>query len=168
MAIVTLKGHVNRAKRFLEEESIYVGIGRTTPWDENDTPPLPATDSELEEPQGYKKIETKTLVIPDEEGTIVYRNTKWSAVTEEEAFAKGARWCYVSVWFEYDELPTNIQYRQVGLFTGLKTTEDVPPGQYALTPDQVEDQGVLEVIDNIHPVYRDMDKREKVAIVMEF
>lgn len=168
MAIVTLNGHVKRAIRFLEEDSIYVALGKTDPWGEDETPPLPEPDDEIEDIQGYKKIETKTLVIPDEEGAIVYRNTRWSAVTVEEAYERGARWAYVCCWFEYDELPTNIQYRQVGLLTGLKRKEGVDVGKYALVPSEVEDNGVLEVLDNIHPVYRDMDKREKVAIIMEF
>lgn len=120
MAIVTEGAHVSRALDFFVKPNIYVGIGKSTPWNDEDTPPTPTSDiTELEEIIGYKKVEATYLVIPDEtNGTISYRDTKWSVVSQSEAMAKNAKYVYLETSIRYDELPL-IAYRQIGLFSGL-------------------------------------------------
>lgn len=56
MAVTTLKGHVSRALDFYNKPDIYMGIGKTTPWEDEYNPPTPATTDELTEPAGYKKV----------------------------------------------------------------------------------------------------------------
>lgn len=57
MAVITLKGHVSRALDFYNKPDIYMGIGKTTPREDEYNPPIPATTDELTEPAGYKKVE---------------------------------------------------------------------------------------------------------------
>lgn len=180
MAILTLKGHISRAKDFYNKDSIYMAIGKANPWDASsvvdyDTtkdydnyPPAPANTDDLLEVIGYKKVEFRSLVVPDENGQLEYRGTKWKIVSEENAVTEGARWVYISTTLTYNELPTNMPYRQVGVYTGLKVKAGVDVNKYALIPAEVDDEGILEVLDNRKPVFRDNDVREQIKIILEF
>lgn len=174
-------GHVARAIDFYHKNDMYFCIGKTTPWSAEDlgdefnpsndyeaNPPIPKNTDTILELAGYKKVESAFLVIPDESGDLEYRNTRWKIVTEAEAPEKGARWVYISSYLSYNELPTDIVYRQIGVVSGLKAIEGIPSSKYALLPDEVEKAGLLEVIDNRKPVYRDMDIREHMKLIIEF
>ena len=107
MAITTLKGHVSRAYDFYNKPNKYFGIGKTTPWDNEMTPPTPTINDDRVEVVGYKLIESLFMVIPDDNGELVYRDTKWKIVPADQAYEKGARWVYVSTHVSYTELTTN-------------------------------------------------------------
>lgn len=181
MAISTLKSHVSRALDFYKKTDLYIGIGKTERWSRDDlgdrfddtvdydeNPPAPRNTDEILDLIGFKRVETKAMVIQDDEGTIKYRGTKWKVVTPDEAVKVNSRWVYVAVNLQYNELPTDKAYRQVGLYSGLRLNDDVITDSFAVTPDQVSDMGLLEVIDNRKPVYRDTDVREKIMLILEF
>lgn len=171
MAVTLLKGHVSRALDFYNKNSIYIGIGKTTPWQEGDSnPPTPVNTDELQEVAGYKKVESKFLVIPDDTGTgeLVYQNKRWRIVPYDQALDMGARWVYISTYIAYSEFDTDLIYRQIGVFTGLQIKPGVESSSYALTPDQVLSQGIPEALDNRTPIYREPDQREKLTMVIEF
>ena len=171
MAITTLKGHVSRAMNFYNLESIWFIVGHGDEWPEGDDyPPVPKNTDVIADPLGYKKVESKFLCRPvtgDEHGEITYRGASWKIIDKASAPDEGARWVYLMTNLSYEELPTNIVYRQMGVVTGLKPNgdhlEDV-----ALTPDEVEEEGLLEVLDNREPVYRDINQREQLSVIMEF
>lgn len=171
MAITTLKGHVSRAIHFYDIESIWFVVGHGEPWPEGDDyPPVPRNIDEIEGPLGYKKAESKFLCRPakaEEHGEITYRGTSWKIIDRENAPDEGARWVYVMTNLSYEELATDIVYRQMGVVTDLKPSaghEDA----HVLGPEDVEDSGLLEVLDNREPVYRDINQREQLSVVMEF
>lgn len=166
MACVTLAGHVSRAIDFFNKENVYFGIGRTTPWENELQPDEPTVNTLLTEVVGYKKVETKYLVIPDPTGEITYKDARWKIVPANEAVSLGARWVYLNCFISFSELPTNVSYRQIGVFTGLIPDSD-HIGQYALLPDSVDDVGRLEIIDNRSPIYRATDMREQLSIIVE-
>lgn len=168
MAITTLIGHVSRALDFRNKESLFIGIGKTTAWEDENSPPDPLNTDTLVDPVGYKQVESIFMVVPDPNGTLSYKDSRWRIVPEEEAIAQGARWVYLSVYVAYEELPTNISYRQVGAYTNLTRKEGVPSGKYALLPSEVESVGLLEVLDNRKPIYREPDQREQLIIIIEF
>lgn len=181
MAICTLEGHVSRALDFFHKDSIFVCIGKSTPWTAEDVddfdnerdyeqyPPAPKNTDKMKEVIGYKRVEFRSLVVQDDvAGTLEYRGTKWRIVPEENAVSEGARWVYIATELSYNELPITDPYRQVGIYTGLKLTENANPAVYAVLPESVENPGLLEVIDNRKPIYRDSDVREKIKLVMEF
>ena len=167
MAITTLKGHVSRAMDFFHKPDIYFMLGRTTPWDDENNPPVPNATDEIEEVLGYKKVESIFMVVPDNSGTLVYRNTKWKIVPLDQALAKGARWVYISSYLTYEELPLE-SYRQIGITTKLVKKAGVAPGKMNLLPTEVADAGILEVINNRKPIYRQTDLREQLVMVLEF
>lgn len=176
MAVTTLKGHVSRALDFYDKVDIYFGLGKTTPWlDESgnpdeSNPPTPKNTDELIDPAGYKKVESKFLVVPSDDGTgeLTYRNSRWKIVPYDKALEKGARWVYVSSFIAYSEFPTDMSYRQIAVFTRLKVADDTASGKSNLLPEEVADPGIIEVIDNRTPVYREADQREKLVVIIEF
>lgn len=181
MAICTLQGHVSRALDFYNKEGKFICIGKSTPWtsedvDDFDTsrdyeqyPPEPKNTDVMKEIIGYKRVEFCSMVVQDDvRGTLEYRGTKWRIVPIADAIKEGSRWVYISTELTYNELPITDPYRQVGVYTGLELNEDVNPAKYAILPDEVKDPGLLEVIDNRKPVYRDSDVREKIKLILEF
>jgi hypothetical protein len=172
---------VSRALQFLEQGGKYFSIGKLTVWTEDEVddfdserdyeqnPPEPKNTDTILDILGYKKVEFCSLVVPDNAaGTLEYRGTKWRIVNKEQAYSEGARWVYLSVELTYDELPVTVPYRQVGVHTGVQLREDVNPSKYAVLPEEVDDNGILEILDNRKPVYRDADVREKIKIILEF
>lgn len=168
MAVTTIDGHVSRALDFFNKDSIHFAIGRTSSWENEFNPPTPLPTDEMEDPLGYKQVESKFMVVPDENGSITYRNEKWRIVDKNEALDNGSKWVYLATYVAYDELPTNVSYRQIGVYTGLKRNSGVPEGKYNLLPTDVQDPGILEVLDNRTPVYRESDQREQLILILEF
>lgn len=173
-AITTLSAHTNRVREFFYKDDIYFGIAKSTPWeDPSDTnisdtnPPIPEFDTtELNEVIGFKKAEQVLIVVPDDTGEIVYQDTQWRIVSPEDAFKEKARHIFLSTTIRYDELPLG-KYRQVGVFVGLKPKEGIPAGQYNLLPSEVQDIGVLEVVDNRQDSNRQADQKETLNIVIK-
>ena len=185
MAILTMRGHISRAMDFFKKSSIYVAIGKSSKWQQNDcqelngdgfdstvdydaNPPAPSINDDLLEVIGFKKVEFRSLVVQDDSGTLEYRGSKWKIVAEDNALSEGARWIYLSTTLTYNELPTSLPYRQVGIYTSLEPNEDISESQYVLLPEEVSDVGILEVLDNRKPVYRDNDVREQIKLILEF
>lgn len=178
MAVTTTLGHVSRALDFYDRDDVYFAYGRTTTWPNDSNgkaegdplfqPPLESIQATtLEELVGYKKVEIKHMVVPDENGTIYYRQTKWKIVPKDQAKDQGARWVYISSTFAYDELPLE-DYRQIGVFSRLVKKGSVSAGKLNLLPADVQDQGILEVIDNRKVVTRQLDQKENVELIIEY
>lgn len=180
MASTTVAGHVARAVDFYNTSDIYFGIGKTTSWNADSTPtstplnddknpPEPTSTDVLQEVVGYKRIESKFLVYPDDTGEITCNGRKWKIVTNpDEAQALGARWVYLASWLLYNELPTDVAYRQVGVCTGLVKADSVATGKTALLPSEVTDPGILQAIYHRKPVYRDASQREQLMTIITF
>lgn len=83
IAISTLQGHVNRAIDFYKSAGKYIIIGGTTPWADDSSPDLPnELDYKLKDVVALKKVDDIKLVVPDENGTISYRQSRWRSVSE--------------------------------------------------------------------------------------
>lgn len=83
MAIAVNGGHVSRALDFYKSVGKYFIIGGTTPWDDETSPDPPDLyEFRLKDVVGLKKVENTHLVIPQEDGTIQYRDQNWKIVTE--------------------------------------------------------------------------------------
>ena len=168
-SIVTNKGHSKRAISWYNDaKDAFIGIGRTTSWEDEMNPPNPTYDSVFEEPICYKQIEQKFYVVPDDTGTIFYRNQHYKIIQENEVVDQKCRWVFCSCWLNYDEAPVGVGYRQIGLFTGLKRNPGISIAQYVLLPSQVASEGDLEVLSNDTVTYRSESKRERLAVIIEF
>lgn len=179
MAITLLKGHVSRALDFYNKNSIFFGIGKTTAWsDPIDSkitdyhPPTPKNTDDLLEPVGYRRVDSKYLVVPaepnDESAELTYSGKKWKIVPPDKALEKGARWVCILANIQYSEFPTNISYRQIKVTTGLEPADSVTDGRPNLLPSQVKNVGIPEVLDNRTPIFREPDQRERLIVIIEF
>lgn len=167
MAVLTITGHVSRAIDFYNKPDLYFALGHPDPWASENSPILPTVSTLLEDPIGYKKVYEKYLVYPAVNGTINYKSQSWRVVGYDEALRLGAKWVYLSAVIEYDELPLTT-YRQIGIYSGLVKASSVPEGKTNLLPSEVANPGILEIIDNRKPTYRELDRREMISTIIEF
>lgn len=159
--------HTNRALEFYRNSSIFFALAKETPWDDPNNIPDPVSNSTLDTPWGFKKVEAKYLVVPDDSGNIIYKNSRWRAISEEEAHELNCRWVYITSFIYYDELPMKT-YHQIGVLTGLKLAPGVAPGKVNLLPNEVADLGVLEILDYRPGITRSPDMREQIGQIIEF
>ena len=168
MSTTTIFAHVNRALEFTAKNDKYFAIAKTAPWSNDNLPPKPDFGTaNLTGVIGYKKVERMHLVVPDVNGSISYRDSKWRQIDRNDAMQERSRWVYLECTLMYDELPLQT-YRQIGLFSGLEMEENVPPGKYALLPNEVQNPGILEVVDNRKPSSREIDQKEIISLIVEF
>lgn len=182
MAIITMNGHVSRALDFYHKTDVYFSIGKISEWAESDrtkstsssnavsdySPPSPELSSDIVELVGMKKVERMFLVVPDENGSLVYRDSRWKIIAQDKALDKGARWVYLSASLNYNELPIDISYRMIGINTGITRKSGISKDKYVLEADEISDKGITEIIDFRRPIYRETGQREELAVVIEF
>lgn len=176
LPITTTMGHVSRAILFQQMPYIYFGLGRSTPWEgeleaeesgEEFSAPLPSVDAtELDELIGLKRVDVKALVTPDGDGTVVYRDRTWRKISAEDAIKLQAHWVYLEASIYYDELPARA-YRQIGVFSMVKLKEGVPENKAVLLPEDIENTGILEVLDQRKVVTRNEDSRDTFSMILE-
>lgn len=167
-AISTAASHVSRALDFYNKTDVYFCIGKTTVWTDELNPPEPdPTTLDVSQIIGFKKVETKQLVIPDPSGSIIYRNTSWTTIVPTNAVASNAKWVYISSTIQYDDLPVGY-YRQIGVYSGLILAVGVSAGLVNLLPSQVQSNGILEVLDNRVAEYHAIDSRDSLSLILQF
>lgn len=174
LPIVPYSGHSARAIRFSKLNDIYFAIGKPTPWPGDESapdfiPPEPDMNAiTLEELIGMKKTSRVMLVQPDDAGEIVYQDSSWTGVTEEQAIANNARWVMVETTIYYTDFAVN-QYRQIGIYSGVVTVPGVDPAlKLVLLPEDIQTTGSLEVLDNRHVVTRQTDTKDVFRMIIEF
>jgi hypothetical protein len=172
IGVSTVSAHVRRAIEFTNLSDVYVALGKTTAWPDDNIPPDPDPEAtDVLEPVGYKKLGKNVLVVPDIAGPIEIYGVTWREVAEVDAYTEKARHVWIQDSFNYDEFPTNISYRQIGLYSAL-VRESVDllanPGRTALLPVHVTDPGVLEYIYNDKPIPRAVNRRVIVYMIITF
>ena len=81
MAIAVKDGHTARALEFYNTPGKYFIIGGTIPWEDESSPDTPQVgEFKLNDVVGLKKVDNVHLVVPDDNGTIVYRTQRWRVV----------------------------------------------------------------------------------------
>lgn len=174
MAIKTERAKVSRALDFFHKD-IYIGIGKSSAWVDDNNPPAPDPDAAgLEEPIGYRKADKKYLVIPYDNREVgpndilidYVNGTQWLVIPEENALQEKARYVYIETTILPEDFPLG-PYRQVGIFTNL--VKQVGVGEkYNLLPSEVADPGILEVLDNRKPSTRQDTTKEQLCFILAF
>ncbi len=178
LPVTTTSGHVSRAISFYELAAVYFGLGRTSPWEgeinedgtknPDFTAPLPmVTTRALDELIGMKRVDVKALVVPDDEGTVVYRDQTWRKISPEEAIELEAHWVYIEASILYDELPA-VEYRQIGVFSRVSLNDEVPANKSILLPEDIKNTGILEILDQRKVVTRNEDSKDTFSMIIEF
>lgn len=177
LPVTTVMGHVSRAISFYELSGIYFAIGRTTPWPgeleaaqlkTDYSVPLPDVEAtSMDELIGMKRVNMKSLVVRDPDGTIIYRDSVWRRITPEEAIRLQAHWVYIEGSIYYDELP-DANYRQIGVYSRVKLKDGVSPLKTVILPEEIENPGILEVLDYRKVVTRNEDSKDTFSMIIEF
>lgn len=177
LPVTTIMGHVSRAISFYELQNIYFAIGRTTPWPgeleaaalkTDYSVPLPSIEATtVDELIGMKRVSTKSLVTPDQDGTVIYRDKVWRRITPEEAIRLKAHWVYLEASIYYDELP-DTNYRQIGVYSRVQIKDGIAPLKQVILPEEIEDTGILEILDCRKVVTRNEDSKDTFSMIIEF
>lgn len=170
LPIITNTAHCSRALSLMEQGNIFIGIGRTSPWEgENEegfVPPEPNMDAEnLDELVGMKRADRVSMVIPDEMGDIEYAQIKFKTLTKEEALKQKSRWVLIESTIYFEELPP-VPYRQIGIFSRVSPVKGMDNSK-VLLPKDIEDVGVLEVLANRKVTTRQSDSKDTYFMVVE-
>lgn len=170
LPIITNAAHCARALALVEQGNLYFGLGRTTPWENEELaefmPPSPDVDAKtLDELIGMKKASRVTMVEPSENGEIEYSDKRFTTLTQEQALEKQARWVLIETRIEFEELPP-VSYRQIGIFSRVKTTEG-NENKNVLLPDEIENVGILEILNNRKVVTRQSDTKDSYTMIVE-
>lgn len=186
MAIITYSGHTGRAKAWFEDGADqsyakYFVIGQTAEWP-GGVVPAETEDETIDDPICYKKVESKYFVVLKEDAiagdyisTVEYRGNEYailcahdSLTLDDVIYRNHCRWVLVTTWLNYDEAPTGVGYRKIGVTIGLTRQASVSPSKYLLLPAEVADPGHLEAVANDVVTVRSANKRERLAVLLEF
>ena len=168
----TISKKVRQAFEFQQKTDVWIGIGRTTAWDDEENAPDPSNAAlALDEIVGLVKPASLQMVVPATDGEIEMFAQKFHALTPpydiDTLIAAGARWVYVPAWLMYDQFPV-VAYRQEGVYSGVVPAAGAPPGAVVLLPAQVDSYGQLEALTNREKIQRRVDQKELVEFIIEF
>lgn len=173
MAIATNNSRVYASLQLkAKEPSMYLALGKTTPWTNEDAPPeTDPNTTTLQEVIGYKKVSTVSLCRPYVTGettslpTITYGKQKFVLVPDEQAYTEKAMMVYIEAEVVEDELPLGT-FRQVGIHTDVIPKNGVT--KEALLPSDITSAGILQFFDNRQQQNRtaDVTVREKFIVNM--
>lgn len=172
LPVTPISGHVSRAISFSELPNMYLGLGKTSAFLGEDDPnfvcPPPSVEAKtLEELIGLKRIEVVSLVHPDPDGTLIYKDRSWKKVSVEDAIRLGSRWVYLEVTVNYEELPA-VGYRQIGIFSRVQANPEVGDSKSVLLPDEILSTGLLEIFEQRKVVHRSADSKDTFSMIVEF
>jgi hypothetical protein len=180
VGVTTIDGHIRRAMEFAARTDVWIAMARTvTPWpddaanrtetDNNFAVPIPdnLVRPFITEIEGYTKAQMD-LVVPDAAGPIELYGLNWRIVDPVDAYTENARHVWCRGQFRYNEVATNISYRQIGVVCNLVTQPSVLPGQTILTPADVADPGIVEYFYNHRPKSRDVNQRDVLNTIISF
>ena len=161
----------------------FVGIGRTSPWEDENNPPYPdERQTEVEELIGLQRVDSYKFakVIPNpttlQKRTGVYYKGLYYSVTQDSDIALNEGYTSIMIQVTLDRdtvesIPVDVTFRQVGLYVDVNATPDEI--QYGITRTQwlnklEADRGMLEVIDNRQPLSRQNNQQEEIYILIDF
>lgn len=175
MGLLTNDGQVQAAIDFYNVTTHWGAIARTTmEWTIPSAPPTEvATTTDLDDNiLGYKKIlpaQKQLCKLDNSNGTIIFKNNKYTPVSVGNAFTQGAKYLYVEFSFDYDEVSTANPFRQVGIYRDITPAAGFE-SNVLLTPAQVEGGSarILIYYDNIVAEARFANKRNVIRRILSF
>lgn len=166
MPIIVDIGCVRIAKLMKDNFEFWIGLGRTTPWDNDDNPPQETSSVDIiSDICGLRKAEIVSFVVPDAAGDIVFRGARYRRVNDNEIYSVKSRWLYIATWFEFDLFPL-VTFRQTAVFV------DVIPrvgfeGYKMLLPNQIQSYGIMLGYINHYPRKRVFYGKDVVELILD-
>lgn len=169
MGVTTYKGRARRALLHKQNSVYWVGIGRTTPWENEAAPPDPQPGlASLEEPIIYVKPTNVSLCrIVTSAEDVTHLGTKFAFVSDDNAVEENARFLYIFARFDPTAGQPYGDFRQIAVFSGLAPDED-HVGDSWLSPANVTQEGLLEFIAHDIVTVMAPTRLEVVEIMLEF
>lgn len=170
-AVLTVQQRVLNALNTKNESNLYLGIGRTTVWDDENNPDVPSTlSTEITELIYIKKISVKRLVISDSsDPDVTVSGNGYSYVDDADAYDQQAYRLYLSVQVDYDDIaPSDTDFRQIGVLLNPKDSGGSNLTDVEYLAASVSDQGELLYLDNRMVITRDPSQSEKFEIIISF
>ena len=183
--VVTLKARQRMMREFMDSSKSYryMALGKQTPWPVETDPPIPDENSqEIEELIGLQRVDyyKYAKVIPNptslDKRLGVYYKGLYYNVTQDWNIAEQEGYTDVMIGITFDRdtlaaIPTNVQFRQIGLFDSVNATADEI--RYGITAAQwanksPEDKGLLVLKDNREVITRQDDQSEQVLCLISF
>lgn len=150
MTVTTTSARVLIALDLVQKySSIYFGIGQSSTWNTNDTPP---TESEsttaISNPIAYCQTKTATLCRPLQQNetapsdAITWGDNTYVRVAQGDAYSQMATYVYFETVVNKADISTsNVIYRTTGVYVGLVPNYGVV--KPVLLPSDVSNTGVL-------------------------
>jgi hypothetical protein len=174
-ALFTNKQRVLNALSLKQESNLYLAIGRTTPWDNEISPPTPlVTDLVVTELIYIKKIVVKHMIIDDDPYDAYGPDVEvggygYMFIDDINAYSSLALGVYLSTTIYYDDIaPIDTTFRQVGvLLNPLDISGNLLTGVEYLAASVIS-QGEVLYLDNREYITRDPSQSEKFEIILNF
>lgn len=148
--------------------NIYVGVGRTTAWNDENDPPTPSSNvEEITELLIYKKPDKVAFIVPDNDGTITVLGNKYRELTLEEARTLQSRLMLVSVTFSTSDFGGIADYRQLGVFAYVIPTAG-NEAKSVLLPAEINDPGYPIHFANRSPYYCYANHGETINLIVAY
>lgn len=185
MAIITNKQKALLANKLIEQGSFTLCIGKSDVWLEpyNDSFPEPASamSTSIDDPIAYKFISNGPIIddtrqvavayakVDNIDGTIEYQGTRYRLTTDFSVALNDLSGPFTAVYIKAaiirDEVDPTTSFRRVGVF--LNTVGTFDENGIAL-PAAITDQGMLIIIDNRKPLFRNIDQSEVFEVIIPF
>ncbi|WP_353277818.1 hypothetical protein [Wolbachia endosymbiont (group A) of Agelastica alni] len=126
-----------------------------------DTPPESITSEKLLNELGRRVVDEVLFCTGDENGELVTPSGRFksSAVPTNNL--------YLKFTFDFTDAANQV-IRELGVMVGTKLKKKVPPGQRYFEPQDIEDPGILLVLEHTVPLIRTAATRETFSFVVTF
>ena len=159
MSILTISGRTAMAEALIEQPiHMAWGVGEAT-WDNVTPPPEDVNAVTLLSEVGRRAVFEKRFVIPNNDGDIVVPNGRFSFSDIP------TRNVYFSFKLDFEDAADKI-IRELAVYTNTETDIALPPGQKYFLPADLAVPGILLLLENITPVFRNAATRETFEFVV--
>ncbi|MEM1000463.1 MAG: hypothetical protein AAGN35_25650 [Bacteroidota bacterium] len=160
MAILTKSGRTAMAKA-IADQPVFMGWGKGDPnWD-SPPPDESVNATGLIDPVGYRKATSVAYCVPDPDGEISIPSGRFREVNELTH--------HLYFRFVYDfEDGLSESIREVAIFIGTEPKSDLPPGQFYFSPEQIDNPGMLLLLEHRERILREVGVRETFEFVVTF
>jgi hypothetical protein len=142
MPAVVNDGNVRILKLMKDNLTFWIAVGRTSAWPNESSPPAETVTTEtIDQIQGLKRADLVQFVKEDANGTIIFKDKKYSVVEEADIYTDDAIWLYFSGWLLFDQFPV-VTFRQTAIFVDVIPTSG-NEGKDVLLPSQVQSYGKM-------------------------
>jgi hypothetical protein len=177
----TLLGRATRAIQYAKEfyqgsNRYWVGLGRTSPWPQENDPPYPAASATyIHELVGFWPVSRCELVFPHSQGSIDTAVGKFTAVANWNTASAGqiaaakATNVFLETEISPDSFSSEFKYRLIGLCQYIVPTSGVELSEsLGYLPAELVDSYLLDWVSTLEPVTVTKNTTHVIQIIREF